>query len=63
MTVFALAYALLSPVLATLTGNWTRRQVLLTALGVFVLGNVLAAGLVMSELAHQHAQGRMSARR
>jgi MFS transporter, DHA1 family, inner membrane transport protein len=53
VTVFALAYAVLSPVLAALTGTWTRRQVLLTALGVFVLGNVLTAvaptfGLVLA---------------
>lgn len=43
VTVFAITYALLSPVLATLTGNWPRRKVLLTALGIFVLGNVATA--------------------
>ncbi|MET7338686.1 MFS transporter [Nonomuraea sp. NPDC005650] len=43
MTVFALAYAVLSPVLAALTARLSRRTVLLVALGVFVLGNVLTA--------------------
>jgi predicted MFS family arabinose efflux permease len=43
MTVFALAYALLSPVLAALTARLSRRTLLLVALGVFVLGNVLTA--------------------
>ncbi|MER5394430.1 MFS transporter [Saccharopolyspora sp. NPDC002686] len=43
VTVFAIAYAVLSPILATLTGTWPRRQVLLTALAVFVLGNVATA--------------------
>ena len=43
MTVFALAYALLSPPLAALTARLSRRRVLLIALGVFVLGNTLTA--------------------
>jgi predicted MFS family arabinose efflux permease len=43
MTVFALAYAVLSPVLAAMTARLSRRTVLLVALGVFVLGNVLTA--------------------
>ncbi|RKT83681.1 Predicted arabinose efflux permease, MFS family [Saccharopolyspora antimicrobica] len=43
VTVFAIAYAVLSPVLATLTGTWPRRAVLLTALAVFALGNVATA--------------------
>ncbi|MER6008140.1 MFS transporter [Nonomuraea angiospora] len=43
MTVFALAYAVLSPVLAALTARLSRRTLLLVALGVFVLGNVLTA--------------------
>jgi predicted MFS family arabinose efflux permease len=43
MTVFALAYALLSPVLAALTARLSRRRVLLIALAVFVLGNALTA--------------------
>ncbi len=43
VTVFSIAYAVLSPVLAALTGKWSRRQVLVTALLVFVLGNVVTA--------------------
>ncbi|HUR05758.1 MAG TPA: MFS transporter [Nonomuraea sp.] len=43
MTMFALAYALLSPPLAALTARLSRRRVLLIALGVFVLGNTLTA--------------------
>ncbi|GAA4933288.1 putative MFS family arabinose efflux permease [Nonomuraea thailandensis] len=43
MTVFALAYALLSPMLAALTARMSRRTVLLVAMGVFVAGNTLTA--------------------
>ncbi|TGB07365.1 MFS transporter [Streptomyces palmae] len=43
VTVFALAYALLAPVLATLTAGWPRRRLLLTALAVFTAANVLSA--------------------
>ncbi|MEV0623070.1 MFS transporter [Nonomuraea sp. NPDC050404] len=43
MTVFALAYAVLSPLLAALTVGMSRRTLLLLAMGVFVAGNVLTA--------------------
>jgi predicted MFS family arabinose efflux permease len=43
ITAFALAYALGTPVLATLTGAWDRRRVILATLAAFVLGNVIAA--------------------
>lgn len=43
VTVFSVAYALLCPLLATLTGRWPRRRVLLVALAVFVLGNAATA--------------------
>jgi predicted MFS family arabinose efflux permease len=43
VTAFTLAYALLSPVLATLTASWNRRWVLLGALGLFTLANVGSA--------------------
>ncbi|WP_345394908.1 MFS transporter [Nonomuraea salmonea] len=43
MTVFALAYAVLSPVLAALTARMSRRTLLLLAMVVFVAGNVLTA--------------------
>ncbi|MFD9594043.1 MFS transporter [Kitasatospora sp. NPDC059973] len=53
VSVFALAYAVLSPVLAALTGTWSRRTVLVTALLVFGVGNVVTAvapgyGLVLA---------------
>ncbi|MFD7656135.1 MFS transporter [Actinosynnema sp. NPDC059797] len=43
VTVFAAAYALLSPVLATVTARLPRKQLLLVALAVLTAGNVLAA--------------------
>ncbi|MCW5253884.1 MULTISPECIES: MFS transporter [unclassified Streptomyces] len=43
VSVFSLAYALLSPVLAALTSRWSRRTVLITALLVFAVGNVVTA--------------------
>src|SRR2546425_3989773 len=47
VTVFALTYALLAPVLAAATATWPRRHVLLGALTVLTAGNlttVLATG-------------------
>ncbi|GHC71461.1 MFS transporter [Streptomyces cinnamoneus] len=43
VTVFALAYALLAPVLATVTARWPRRRLLLTALAFFTVANALSA--------------------
>ncbi|MEV0202331.1 MFS transporter [Nonomuraea sp. NPDC050691] len=43
MTVFALAYAVLSPVLAAVTARMSRRRLLLVALAVIVAGNALTA--------------------
>ncbi|MGX4735175.1 MFS transporter [Kitasatospora griseola] len=43
VTVFALGYALLAPVLATFTARWPRRRLLLTALAVFSAANALSA--------------------
>lgn len=43
VTVFALSYAVLAPVLATVAARWPRRRVLLTALTVFTLANALSA--------------------
>jgi DHA1 family inner membrane transport protein len=43
ITVYSLAYALLTPVMATLTAHWPRRRVLLCGLAVFVAGNILTA--------------------
>jgi predicted MFS family arabinose efflux permease len=44
VTVFALAYALGSPVLAALTGNLNRRRLLIGAMALFAVANVLAFG-------------------
>ncbi|MFG2142518.1 MFS transporter [Streptomyces sp. NPDC048650] len=43
VTVFALAFAVLAPVLATAAARWPRRRVLLTALTVFTVANALSA--------------------
>lgn len=43
VSVFSLAYAVLSPPLAALTGRWSRRTVLIVALLVFAVGNVVTA--------------------
>ncbi|QPC91375.1 MFS transporter [Mesorhizobium sp. INR15] len=43
ITAFALAYAIGTPILATLTGEWDRRRVILWTLVFFVIGNIAAA--------------------
>jgi predicted MFS family arabinose efflux permease len=43
VTAFTLSYALLSPVLATVSGTWPRRRVLLGALALFTAANVVSA--------------------
>jgi DHA1 family inner membrane transport protein len=43
VTVYALSYALLSPVIAALAAHWPRKQLLLAGLAVFVAGNVITA--------------------
>ncbi|MFG3294601.1 MFS transporter [Streptomyces sp. NPDC048179] len=43
VTVFALAYGVLAPVLATVTARWPRRNALLTGLAVFTVANALTA--------------------
>lgn len=43
ITAFALAYAIGTPILATLTGEWDRRRVILWTLTFFVIGNLVAA--------------------
>jgi predicted MFS family arabinose efflux permease len=43
VTVYALSYALLAPVMATVTGQWPRKLLLVSALGIFVAGNVISA--------------------
>ena len=43
VTIYALSYALLSPVIAAAAASWPRKQLLLAGLAVFVLGNVITA--------------------
>jgi predicted MFS family arabinose efflux permease len=51
VTVYAFAYAILSPVMATITAHWPRRRVLLAGLAVFIVGNILTATQLTFELA------------
>ncbi len=43
LTAYALAYAVLSPIGAALTGSFSRRAVLVAALGLFCLGSIISA--------------------
>ncbi|GIJ61836.1 MFS transporter [Virgisporangium aurantiacum] len=45
VTVFALSYAVLSPVMAAFTARWPRKRVLLTGLAVLMVGNIATAVL------------------
>jgi MFS transporter, DHA1 family, inner membrane transport protein len=51
VTVYSFSYAVLSPVMATLTANWPRRRVFLAGLAVFIAGNILTATTPTFELA------------
>jgi predicted MFS family arabinose efflux permease len=43
VTLYALSYALLSPVIAATATHWPRKRLLLAGLAVFVVGNVITA--------------------
>jgi predicted MFS family arabinose efflux permease len=43
VTLYALSYALLSPVIAAACAQWPRKRLLLAGLAVFVVGNVITA--------------------
>ena len=43
VTLYALSYALLSPVIAAAAAGWPRKRLLLTGLVIFVIGNVMTA--------------------
>jgi predicted MFS family arabinose efflux permease len=51
ITLYALSYALLSPVIAATAAHWARKRLLLSGLAVFVLGNVMTAVSPSIELA------------
>jgi predicted MFS family arabinose efflux permease len=42
ITVYALCYAVFTPIAAVATANWPRQRVLLTGLLIFVIGNIIA---------------------
>ena len=43
VTLYALSYALLSPVIAATMAHWPRKRLLLAGLAIFILGNFLTA--------------------
>lgn len=43
VTVYALSYALMAPVMAAAAGSWSRKTLLISALGIFIVGNVTTA--------------------
>jgi predicted MFS family arabinose efflux permease len=43
VTVYALSYAVMAPVMAAVAGRWPRKLLLVLALGIFVAGNVISA--------------------
>jgi predicted MFS family arabinose efflux permease len=43
VTLYAISYALLAPVMAAVTAHWPRKRLLLVALMVFIVGNVMTA--------------------
>lgn len=43
VTVYALSYAVMAPVMAAVAGSWPRKRLLVWALALFVIGNVVSA--------------------
>src|SRR6478735_7778156 len=43
VTVYAFSFAVLAPVMAAVAGGWPRKLLLVSALGLFVAGNVITA--------------------
>jgi DHA1 family inner membrane transport protein len=43
VTIYALSFALLAPVMAAIAGQWSRKALLVSALGIFVVGNIISA--------------------
>lgn len=43
VTVYALTYAAMAPVIAAIAAGWPRKLLLVTALGIFVVGNAITA--------------------
>jgi DHA1 family inner membrane transport protein len=51
VTVYSFSFAVLSPVMATLTAHWPRRRVLVAGLAVFIASNILTVTQPTFELA------------
>jgi MFS transporter, DHA1 family, inner membrane transport protein len=51
VTVYSFSFAVLTPVMATLTAHWPRRRVLVAGLAVFIAGNILTVTQPTLELA------------
>jgi predicted MFS family arabinose efflux permease len=43
VTLYALSYAIAAPVMAAVAGGWPRKPLLISALGIFVVGNAISA--------------------
>jgi DHA1 family inner membrane transport protein len=43
VTLYALSYAVAAPVMAAVAGGWSRKLLLVSALGIFVVGNAISA--------------------
>lgn len=43
VTVYALSYAVMAPVMAAAASGWSRKLLLVSALGIFVVGNIISA--------------------
>jgi MFS transporter, DHA1 family, inner membrane transport protein len=43
VTLYALSYAVMAPVMAAVAGGWPRKLILVLALGIFVAGNAISA--------------------
>jgi predicted MFS family arabinose efflux permease len=43
VTLYALSYAIAAPVMAAVAGGWPRKLLLVSALGIFVVGNAISA--------------------
>jgi len=55
VTFYALTYAMAAPVMAALTGNWPRKLLLISALGIFVVGNAVSALAADLQERHRYA--------
>jgi predicted MFS family arabinose efflux permease len=43
VTVYAFSFAIMAPVMAAIAARWPRKLLLVSALGIFVAGNVISA--------------------